>query len=798
MSSVKVLINSPASRDGTLYVYSVPEELKNEIDFGKRVLVQQGKRLVEGYIIEINQTHNYDRQQIKPIIKVLDIEPVFDRKRLELALWMADYYMCALPEALDTIIPTSLKKKRSSNLYFPATSNELGSLNYDSTLQKYKELFSNLYKKGWMSADEIKYYVDEKALKELVKSGLITSIGEYSGYKYYSKDSMYVLNKLLPSSLLLKMEKRAPQQAKALKLLRDKNQIDKQVLEKIVPVKSIRILEKRGLIKLVEKKPQQSQERLVLNHEQAVCLRRITKAISNQYHEKILLFGITGSGKTEVYIQAAEKCIELGKNVIVLIPEIALTKYLSKIFASKIRNIAVIHSGMSKGERYAEWKRIERDEVNLVLGTRSAIFAPISRLGLIIIDEEQDNSYKQEEKPAYHAREVAFKRAELESAVVVLGSATPSIESFQQAISGNYSLIYLKQRANQAGMPQIHIEDMRRDFANGNRSSISLELHKRITEKLEKGEQTILFLNRRGYSPITLCRECGSAVTCKSCSVGMAYHQDINRLVCHYCNYTANKPSQCYVCGSKHIYQSGYGTQRVEEEVKQLFPGAAVARLDMDVSRKKGYQNTILDKMKKKKIDILVGTQMVAKGFDFPEVSLVGVIDADILMNIPDFRARERCFQLIVQAAGRAGRGRVSGQVVVQTYNPQNDIFHNIVNQDYEGFYFRELEERRVLNYPPYTHLLRMVVVSEYENNAKAIGENIASQIRSLIDANEEEVEILGPAPCPLRKISNRFRYHIIIKSSNLCLLQSIGKHIQFNRPRGIKVAIDLNPVTIM
>ncbi len=796
MTCVNVLINLPSKKFDSSFTYSVPGHLLDEIEFGKRVLVEFGKRKVEGYVI--GEELEPEPLKLKPIIKVLDTEPVIDNNLYQLARWMADYYLCPLTIALDVMIPRNLTKKLSKYVISLIKEDEIDNLPLDNKVTVYRDFFSKLFSQTELSLNEALKYIDNDELQQLQSEGLIYIGGSYSGYRDIKAGYVYVLKDFNPTENMPVLQKKAPRQAEVMEMMIQNKEIDREILDKAVPLKSINSLIRKGYIGIARKSRTEYSNRPVLNAEQKNALESIAKAISGGSRSGFLLHGITGSGKTEVYLQAAQKAIELGKSVIVLVPEIALTRHLVDIFSKRVENMAVLHSSMPAGERYDEWKRIRRGEVDVVLGTRSAIFAPLANLGLIIIDEEQETTYKQEETPRYHAREVAYRRAEIESAVIVLGSATPCLETFYQAMNGQLNMLSLKKRVRDARMPSVKIEDMRTSFKKRSKI-ISPVLQEKIENILIRGEQCILFINRRGYSPMTICGECGIISSCPHCSVGMTYHRDLDLNVCHYCNYQTKVPVKCSSCGSSHMQQIGYGTQRVEEEVKLLFPAARIERLDLDSSRRKGSQKNILERMKNKDIDILIGTQMVAKGLDFPGVSLVGIVDADSMLNLPDFRAGERCFQLIVQAAGRAGRGHLAGQVIIQTYKPDDMVIQMASKQDYLGFYSEEIRLRKLLNYPPFTNLLRVVVVSQQEKEAQMVASMIGSEIGEITDAKEEDIIVLGPAPCPIQKIKKRFRYQLIVKCDNMLLIRSIGKYIINKKViNGVKLEVDINPVMTM
>lgn len=801
MRYVDVLIDVPDNRSDYIYTYIVPEDIKAEPLSGRRVLVEWGKRKREGYIINEREFVEQDIEYIKPVIKILDQEPVFDSRMLELAEWIAQTYLCSLLQALRLVVPRAITRKkdkvvlpniRKEEIIFPETS---------PLINEYLTFFEELWAKEEISLKQARKKLGDKALELLENEGLILVSGVYSGYKNLKAEYVYQLADFEAHDLA-NISKKAPRQAQALKLLREEGEIEGEKLEKAVPAYIIKTLLDKGYIRKVKKNKNIVPSPFVLTDEQKEALETITSFLDKGYAE-FLLYGVTGSGKSEVYLRAAEVCIKKGRSVIILVPEIALTRHLVELFEARIPGMAVMHSGMTLSERYEQWKNIKNGEAGLVLGTRSAIFAPLKNLGLIIIDEEQETTYKQEETPRYHAVEVARKRAKMENALLLLGSATPSIETFHRAIKGEAGLLKLARRIGNAVMPEVYIEDMRLSSRKGSKYNpvISEFLYNKIENNLKKGKQSILFLNRRGYSPLTVCADCGNIVLCPHCSVGMTYHYDIGRNMCHYCNFTSKVLEACERCGSKHLRQIGFGTQKVEEELKRLFPKARIRRLDIDVSRRRGEQKNILKEMQQGKVDILIGTQMIAKGFNFPSVSLVGILDADGMLNLPDFRAGERAFQLIVQAAGRAGRGEIPGEVVIQTYQPDNLVINLAAKQDYLSFYWEEIKLRKNLKYPPYTSILRLVVSSFDEKIVQhEIGE-IAAYINEITDAKEEEISILGPAPCPLKRLRDRFRYQIIVKCENIMLLRSIGRFIINNKEKlapKARVEVDINPLMTM
>ncbi|MEN6327544.1 MAG: primosomal protein N', partial [Syntrophomonas sp.] len=600
MTGVEVLINLPSIKFNKGYWYCVPDKLEDQVEEGKRVIVQIGKLMHEGYIVAVEQ--NCLKVGLKPVVKILDEVSVFDQRLLELAGWMAEYYVCPVSLALKAMIPKLLSKKKSWVIIPAVSREEFVNINLEININM--ELMERLWAEGEMSFSTALKYTTRSQLKDMETDGLIINTGSYKVRQQFKAGYVYAIQQFDYAKDMPVLSKRASRQAEIMELITNKGQVKCEHLDKCYARATINSLINKGYLKIEKKVIQQIDTKLVLTQEQEKALNIINKKIEAGNYEEILLYGVTGSGKTEVYIKAAEQTIKQGKGVIVLVPEIALTRHLVSSFNARFRNMAVLHSGMPPGERHDEWKRIKNGEVDLVLGTRSAIFAPLPAIGLIIIDEEQETTYKQEESPRYHAREVAVRRAQMDSAVFLAGSATPSVDTFYKAMNGKMTLVTIKERIGEAKLPRVTVEDLRKSFHNGEKNIISPYLQEKIEQTLNRGEQTILFINRRGYAPITICMQCGSIASCPDCSVALTYHQDIDQNVCHYCDYRANIPNLCPVCGSTHIQQIGFGTQKLEEQVHSLFPGSRIIRLDRDTSTKKGAQNTILEEMKKHQIDI--------------------------------------------------------------------------------------------------------------------------------------------------------------------------------------------------
>ncbi len=539
---------------------------------------------------------------------------------------------------------------------------------------------------------------------------------------------------------------------------------------------------------------------LLPNPEQQQALDLIEKCLSGR-PAVILLHGVTGSGKTEIYLQSIARVLEKGKQALVLLPEISLTPQTVERFQARFgEGIALWHSRLSPGERYREWMRIKRGEANIVIGARSAVFSPVRNLGLIVIDEEHENSYKQTETPKYHAREVALERAGIAGATVILGTATPSLESYFQARRGKYKLALLTHRVDNKIMPEVELVDMRKEvLTRGNRSIFSLSLQQAIREKLERKEQIILFLNRRGFSPFILCRECGEVVRCKHCDVSFTYHFKTDRLHCHYCDYQEEKPKLCPKCRSRKIGYLGVGTEKVESEVARFFPQAILGRMDSDSTTGKGSQAKMLTSFGKQGIDILIGTQMIAKGLDFPRVTLVGVVCADTALNLADFRASERTFQLLTQVAGRTGRGNREGKVIIQTYNPEHYSIQSARLHDYEGFYRQEIKFRRELGYPPFRHLVSITLQSpDRDRLAKT-----ANKLGGILEAGSgERIEVLGPTPAPIPRLRSRWRWQILLKGDKVGELRDAVREslARLKEPASgkVRISFDIDPLNML
>ena len=583
----------------------------------------------------------------------------------------------------------------------------------------------------------------------------------------------------------------------------------REFLKKLIVKKKIKVdklesylntLEKNGLIKFIYEEDYRykfntnnSDTRVILNNEQEVCVNKVTNSFG--ISKTFLLYGVTGSGKTEVYMNIIEKAINKGMSAIMLVPEISLTPQIVERFALRFGdNIAILHSGLSDAEKYDEYRKITMGKVRIVVGARSAIFAPLTNIGVIIIDEEHTATYKQENHPRYHARDIAILRSEYHNCPIVLGSATPSLESFARAMNKNYELLVMKKRANNMVLPDVHIVDMKEEIKRGNYTFSKLLIDK-INEKISKGEQVILLLNRRGYSPLIKCSKCGEVEKCPNCDISLTYHKSSDSLRCHYCNYTKKCPSKCMKCGSTDIKGIGLGTEKLEQEIIDKFK-ARVIRMDADTTSKKGMHEKIIKEFGLGKYDILLGTQMIAKGLDFPKVTLVGVINADMSLCVPDFRSSERTFQLLSQVSGRAGRGKYPGEVIIQTFNPNHYSIRYAKNHDYLNFYKEEMAIRKQLNYSPY-YFITLVRISckDYEEGFKH-----ANKIKDCLEKNlSSDTILLGPTMASMFKINNIYNYQCIIKYKKDLKLKDTLINIDniYKTNNKVNVEIDVDPIRL-
>ena len=764
MKYVLVAINLPVKNLFRQFIYRLPENLL-QVGEGWRVIVPFGSQKVEGFVVqafsreeaaEVLQKDNPDFSfaGVKEVSAALGTRPWFNDEMLQTAKWLAKYYLCSLAESMRLFIPgkTSIRRKP-------------------------------VYQGGKLIA----YAVEERLKARTVLAYNITEAGR---------------------AALQAGNPRAKVQMRALELLQQAAEpVDgKEAEAQHISAAVLRALAEKGWALRTEKRLLRNsydrqaewKETLQLTSEQEQAVLKIRASLdhfASSCPQEFLLQGITGSGKTEVYLRAADYALRQGRQVLVLVPEIALTTQIVQRFQAWFHNeVAVVHSKLSQNERGDVWYKMRTGEANVLIGVRSAVFAPFKNLGLVIMDEEQENSYKQEERPAYHAREVARCRCNNNSAVLLLGSATPSLETYYRAVSGGIGHLQLTFRPGNSVLPAVDVVDMREELAQKNFSVISRKLRREIVAAVHAGQQAVVLLNRRGYSTFVMCRDCGETLTCPHCAVSLVYHADEQVMRCHYCGNTYPIPRTCPDCGSRRIKFFGSGTQKAEQEISQM-PGVRVLRMDQDSTATKLAHEEIIGRFVKKEANVLLGTQMVAKGHDIPDVTLVGILAADSALNLPDFRASERGFSLLIQAAGRAGRGDKPGRVVLQTYDPANEVINFAKKQDYETFAKRELAQRKVLLYPPYGQIIKLTVIDKNEKKAWELGDEVALFLRNRCEMEKwGRTEIMGPFPSGVAKVRDLYRINIVVKSMDM---EKVKNCLSGSRFRTVKnIYFDVDPIT--
>ncbi|UJF35272.1 primosomal protein N' [Paenibacillus hexagrammi] len=833
----KVIVDVPAKQTNRAFDYVVPLPLRKWVEVGSRVGVPFGPRVLQGFVVELQEESSVDPKRVKAIQHVMDVVPPLTPELVGLGRWMSGMYLCHEVTALQAMLPGALKAKYERGIQIGDHAGEQAR----TALPDVLDILEFVRLKGTVGMEALMERFPNEGLlvKQLIESGALSEV-------QIVKDRMNTKKALTifpPEQIgvledaVQELSVRAVKQKEVLRFLMDHPVPIRlaELMDKLqVGAGTVKSLSDKGWFELREvevgRDPYAGRtflrtKPLPLTDEQDHVFQEIQSAVAAHRHEVFLLQGVTGSGKTEVYLQSIQECLDQGREAIVLVPEISLTPQMVERFKGRFGDlVAVLHSRLSNGERYDEWRKITRRQVKVVIGARSAIFAPFTRIGLIIIDEEHESSYKQEESPKYHAREIAVQRALQHQAVVVLGSATPSLESIQRTRSyrggkPSYRLLLMQQRVAGRPMPKVHIVDMREELKGGNRSMFSRPLYKAIEERLHKKEQTVLLLNRRGYATFVMCRTCGFVSTCPHCDISLTYHQSSRMLRCHYCGYAEREVSQCPSCSSEHIRHFGTGTQRVEEELGKLFPGIRVIRMDVDTTTEKGSHEKWLTMFREKQADVLLGTQMVAKGLDFPDVTLVGVIAADTVLNLPDFRSAERTFQLLTQVAGRAGRHEKLGEVFVQTYTPEHYSVQCASRHDFGGFANHELDIRATLGYPPFQRLILItfsheelpLLVKSAEAFVTRLKELAADQLRSendLFSAVEQtpepaHMEVLGPVASPISRIKDRYRFQCVVKyRGNVQASQLIGSAVSWFEERSSKeklqISVDVDPQYLM
>jgi primosomal protein N' (replication factor Y) len=788
------------------FTYQLPETLRHRVRPGCRVLVPFGSRKLTGIVLKLHD--QAPEGPVKEVFRLIDEEPVLEIELISLGRWIAQYYCAPLGEVLRGMTPLT-GEIRKTKLYSLTDSGRdaarqllLGSAEDDPTLQVLRLLESRP-----LSATYLQKKLPNAAnvIRSLEKKGFV-EIEDLEA----QRDPLRASAARLRASWLaraadgIKLTKRERELHAFLELHPGTHNLQELEISVKGASQAARSLARRQLIALEPEAPTgvfaaEGPPR-TLNPHQLPAYQQIEAALRSGKFQTFLMQGVTGSGKTEVYLKSIDACLSLGRSALLLVPEIALTPAMAGQFFNRFGDrVAILHSAFHDAERAEQWRRIRNGAATVVVGTRSGVFAPVQNLGFVVVDEEHDQSYKQQDTPRYNGRDVAIVRAQASNAVVVLGSATPSLESRYNADRGKYTLISLPERIEQRPMPDVEVIDMRQEFLETRKlATFSRRLVDMVTERLEKGEQTMLLLNRRGFSSFVACRACGERVECINCSVTLTYHRRDRRMLCHYCNYAQKVPSICPKCGSEYLHFIGTGSEKVEEELHRDFPTARIARMDRDTVSGKRHFETILEGFREGDFDILVGTQMIAKGHDIPNVTLVGVVSADIGLGLPDFRAAERTFQLLTQAAGRAGRGNLPGIVLIQTLNPEHYAIRYASEQNYDGFYAKEIQFRKLMRYPPFSALANVLVRSQKQEDAL----RMSTELGRLLDPAPEGLKVLGPAEAPVPKLKSEFRYQLLLKAVDRKRLNETLRELQrFAQkqkwgPTGL--LIDVDPLTLL
>ena len=801
------------------YDYLIPEELRAKVVPGVRVRVGFGKgnRRTEGIVLDVHNGEDSKNVRLKPIIEVLDDVPVLNENLIKLALWMRENCFCTFFDVARTMLPSGVWHK-AEIAYFPADRFKLDSAKSEvSSLCCGAEITESIFSsEDPCKKSELENVFGEenvrKTVKYLLDNGFI-SITEYIRTKISDKTEKLVRLAVSENTIAEYVQRKRPRPAvvEALDMLKTLEAISARELCYFTGVSTsqLKTLQKNRIISFetigVYRRPRPTsflkRREIVLNEKQSMVYDSLLDDFESA-PKCSLLYGVTGSGKTLVYFKLIENVIKQGKTAILLVPEISLTpQLLEQVYSYFGERTAVMHSALSDGERYDEWKRMKNGEVDVVVGTRSAIFSPLSNIGVIILDEEQEETYKSSSNPRYHARDVAKYRCVTESALLILGSATPSVESMYYAKQGKYSLHTISERFNKKPLPTVIISDMRKSMALGSDKVIGNELRAEIAKNLEKGEQTILFLNRRGSSKYIVCDECGDVPECPNCSVPLVYHSKNSRIMCHHCGYSEKVTDKCRSCDGK-IKFVGFGTQRVENELNELFPDVGVIRMDMDTTSGKSSHETLLGKFRDEKIPILLGTQMITKGLDFENVTLVGVLAADQAIFNENFKAGENAFSLITQVVGRAGRGSKSGRAVIQTYSPQNALICAAAEQNYDAFYETELALRSQRQLPPFSDLVTLTVIAETEFSALSATTRLKEKLCGALDGeyNNIDARVLGPTPASIVKVNNKFRYKLVVcTKNNKCVRDLISRLVrdfmQDKQNKNMSIIPDINSI---
>jgi primosomal protein N' (replication factor Y) len=803
---VEVAIGLPVSKT---FHYRIPEKMRGSLQVGMRVLVPFKGRKVTGFAIDLlDHSPSEIAEKLREVEDLLDETPLIDSQLLRFYRWISNYYLYPLGEVIKTGLPPGLHLK--SELILSLTQEGMENLNKGSLEPIQGKIFNEIGRFGKVTLKKImKVFPEEVSRSQLYlwkKKGLLNIDAEVEDKEVKPKFERVVQHRGgEPVRFLSK------KQTEILEWLEEKGESPYSELNKKFksPSKAIQSLHASGLIAISYKevvrdlsaRPElKAYPKPELSLHQEIVLKEILKGIHSKRFSPFLLHGVTGSGKTEIYLRAIEEVLNQGGEAIILVPEISLTPQLLSRFKDRFgENLSLLHSGLGRGERYDQWRRIWKGKVKIALGARSAVFAPFKRVGIIIVDEEHEPSYKQEDKLKYHARDIAVVRAKQEEATLVLGTATPSLESFYNAERGRFRLLSLPERIEGKPLPQVEVVDMK-----GEGTLLSEKVKAALQKSMGEKKQSLLFLNRRGFAHFILCPDCGFTFKCPNCSVTLTYHLRDLSLQCHYCDYHISAPGNCPQCQSQRLRGMGVGTERLEQEICTLFPKAQVERMDRDTTSRRRAHQQILERLESGKIDILVGTQMIVKGHDFPNVTFVGVVSADTSLHFPDFRSSERTFQLLTQVAGRAGRGEAFGEVIIQTFNPDHYSILKAKDQDFIGFYKEECQFRKALDYPPFSRLINFRLTGNSERRTKGMAEELGKVGRWLLEKEYQKgIEILGPSAAPFTKMRGKFRWQMLLKGKSSQGLhqfaQELVSHMEVQtKGRGVHLDIDVDPVFIL
>ena len=815
----KVIVRNNSIYTDNLFTYEIPEFLVDELEVGHRVLVPfgRGNKPTEAFVFEITTTTE-EGIKTKEVVDLLDEKPIFKLEDLELVRWMKNRYLCTYIDCINLIYPKGYKLNNYKVVYLNDNLINLENLNEIEKIVV-DEIASS---KGRIKLDKLKKIKNiNNILDRLSKKNIVDIKWEYKDQKNEKKicyislsmDSEYIDEYISENKINL-----GSKQKEIIKFLKHNDIVEINDLLEILNAskQSITSLATKNLISLEIKdyyrRPQDlynsSSKEINLNEEQKYAVNKITSEMFNDNKKPYMIHGVTGSGKTEVYMEIIDYALNQGLDSIVLVPEISLTPQTISRFKNRFGDIVgVFHSQLSEGEKHDVYKAIKLGKIRILIGARSALFAPFNSLGVVIIDEFHEGAYKSEKNPKFNAIEVARYMVMKKNISLVLGSATPSVEEYYKAVNGDYELINIKNRANKSPLPKIEVVDMKQELSNGNKSILSHKLHLEIENTIKNKNQVILFLNRRGYANFVSCRKCGYVFQCENCDISLTYHKGKNIGRCHYCGYEKEIPTECPDCKSHYIKPFGTGTQKIEEEIKSIFENVKVLRMDKDTTSKKGSLEDILNRFKNKEADILIGTQMLSKGLDFENVTLVGILSADMILNFPDFKSAETTFQLVTQVSGRAGRSDKEGKVILQTYDTDHYAIRRAVNYDFEGFYEDEIKIREVFSYAPFNNMLSVVISGSdgnlVEKNAKAMYDSIVYLLEQR-GINEFNF-ILGPNPCSISKINHNYRWQLLFKDDNIeiNLLKGIIKYICITKRevvfnKDINISIDINPNSLL